>query len=278
MSPLADGEEAVHSTSHCGVVVPFCLVVLVLTACSDSAENGSDTTLASTTTTTATTTTLPPTTTRTTTPPTTTVDPGVALEPEVLAAVEELAAARDASDVEQVMGVVQTSLSEAEHRRFAFFAAWPTERTISCEVDSVTDVVGTVTCNTESFGPVYPAMDPSAGIVQYSIWPDGITWNGMGGPGVQGPMDDAHALAAYSDYLRQFVPDECASVCDRAAYDSAQVRYEYGIALVQACGELLASASESIGEWIADDDIVERIKGAESESRAERWTLELACA
>ena len=59
-------------------LIPFTLVVLLLAACGDTADDTADTTLASTTTTVETTTTLPPT---TTVAPTTTT---VAMNPKVV--------------------------------------------------------------------------------------------------------------------------------------------------------------------------------------------------
>lgn len=60
----------------------------------------------------------------------------------------------------------------------------------------------------------------------------------------------APVWSAYADYLRAARPDDYAATCDPAAYDSGSINYTNGIAITEACAELLADVSEDVAAWI----------------------------
>ena len=177
------------------------------------------------------------------------------LEAQVLAATDRFIAVEAATDVEGVMTMLQASLSDKEQQRYGFFAAWPTHVVTDCEVVAVSDFTSSVVCRGDLTDPVWREMGPTAIGVTYKTWSDGMTWDFGGGTEAPGgelatPATYTDTMTAYSEYLSRFRADEYGTDCDPAAYEIADTVQEYGLTLVPACGELVASAANDVAEWL----------------------------
>jgi hypothetical protein len=176
-------------------------------------------------------------------------------EAQVLASTEQFIAAAASTDVDAVMTMLQASLTDKERQRYGFRAAWPTHVVTDCEVTQASDFLSSVACEADLIDPVWLEMGPTAIIVTYQTWSDGMTWDFGGDTGTTGgelatPDTYADTLTAYSEYLSRFRADDYSTDCDPEAHEITETVQEYGITLVPACGELLASVATDVAEWL----------------------------
>jgi hypothetical protein len=220
------------------------LLALVTSGCGDAAVDTTTTTAATTTTTTA------ATTTETAAAITTTVDPNLVLEAELMAGIEAMAVALDSGDVDGFLELLQPSLSDAERERAAFFAtSAPMHVTPEkCTVTVVSNFISEAECPVEIVEPVRLELGPAEGKEDFARYADGMATLG---DGTLDPSQYTQSSLAYAEYLQQYLPEEYAAACDSAGYDT-EIRYEYGVTLTRACGELLATVAEDVAEWIRE--------------------------
>ncbi len=184
----------------------------------------------------------------------TTEAPGDALASAAQAGADRYIAAEEATDVEGVFALLQTSLTDKERQRYGFFAAWPTHRVRDCAVTEASDFRSAVTCQADLADPVWRHLGATGIVITYNTWSDGMTFDFGGdytGDGVVATPDTyADTITAYADYLRANQPDAYAASCDPQMYDVNATVQEFGLTLVPACGELVASAGEAAAAWL----------------------------
>jgi hypothetical protein len=178
------------------------------------------------------------------------LDSGPALEAEVSAEIDALVEVWNAADTDGFLGFLQTSLSDAERLRQAFFLAWNFAQISGCEIDSLSDFLTSVVCEAGSADPVYLEFGPADLSVVFSRYGDGYNVNFAGSGGEGGsPRQYADTVTAYAEYLRRYAPDAYAAACDPDGYET-EIRFEYGVSLTPECGALLPTAAEAAAEWL----------------------------
>ncbi len=189
-------------------------------------------------------------TTTTTAETTTTIDPGNALEDEFMGEIESLAAALEDGDVDAYLALLQTSLSDPERDRAAFFAISAPMHVLldQCEVLSTSSFMSEAMCPAEIRDPVRLEFGPADGVLGLVRYGDGLSPVGDGTTDVRQYTDSSTAYAAY---LQQYLPDEYAASCDPDGYDR-EIRYEYGVTLTPECGELLTTVADDVAEWVRE--------------------------
>jgi hypothetical protein len=180
---------------------------------------------------------------------TTTVDPDAALEAEFVGQIEAMAAGIDAADVDAFMDLMQTSMSELERDRAAFFAAWRPFRFTpdDCDITVLSGFRSEATCPVEIVEPVHLEFGPAEGEEILLRYGDGM--NLAKGDGTLDPRQCTDSVAAYAEYLGQYLPEEYTAVCDPDGHDT-EIRFEHGLTLTGACGELLPTVADDVAEWI----------------------------
>jgi hypothetical protein len=171
------------------------------------------------------------------------------------AAADDYIAAEAAQDVEAVAALLQATLSDKERQRYLFFAAWQTHTVRDCEVITDTDFKSAVRCQASLVDPVWKEVGAQDIVVTYNKWSDGMTFDFggeyTGSSVVATPSTYGDTVKAYADYLMLREPDAYAASCDPALYDVNDTVQEFGLTLVPACGELVASVGSEAAAWLA---------------------------
>lgn len=114
-----------------------------------------------------------------------------------------------------------------------------------CEVANVNSQYVEVDCDVVVNDPVYAALDSDELVAPTRVYDDRtVVWAAWRG------ADTGAASAAYREYLQEHHADEYAAVCDPLAYEQGSVIVNRGLALTEACGELMVPLADDVAAWI----------------------------